>query len=294
MHVVRGFYHRSPARAGRYVQYISHREEGLPRGDRREIYGIGERYKDVARIVPDPLERERAYKRLIQEDAQRLPRPVFHQRVFTVDNRAAAYLASLPRTDAERELRDAFAKALRGTAVGRQVQGAYAIHWHGGDGRPAHPHIHALLSPLRRDGHGLYLAKSDLLAIQGAWNREVECKLVRGLSPLRAHTPGRVGPPRLDVWVTGSTIAQAIRQAPLLLRQAERAPLTTIGSQVGRHMPGIGKALRAATIATAFVRDPVRTLARLAVATALRPLPLPVTAITRALYGLSRTLRPEP
>ncbi len=34
MHVVRGFYHRSPARAARYVQY-SHREEGLPRTGRR-------------------------------------------------------------------------------------------------------------------------------------------------------------------------------------------------------------------------------------------------------------------
>src|SRR5260370_29694270 len=162
MHVVRGFYHRSPARAGRYVQYISHREEGLPRGDRREIYGIGERYKDVARIVPDPLERERAYKRLIQEDAQRLPRPVFHQRVFTVDNRAAAYLASLPRTDAERGLRERFAKALRGTAVGRQAQGANAIHWHAGDGPPAHPRIPRLRAPLRQDRPGPYLATVGL------------------------------------------------------------------------------------------------------------------------------------
>src|SRR6202795_761492 len=116
MHVVRGFYHRSPARAGRYVTYISHREEGL--GERREIYGIGERYKDVARMIPDPPERERAYQRLIQEDAQRVRRPVFHQHVFTVDGRAAARLGSLPREEAERELRDAFAKALRGTATG--------------------------------------------------------------------------------------------------------------------------------------------------------------------------------
>jgi hypothetical protein len=292
MHVVRGFYHRSPARAGRYVTYISHREEGL--GERREIYGIGERYKDVARMVPDPPERERAYKRLIQEDAQRLPRPVFHQRVFTVDDRAAAHLASLPRPEAERELRDAFAKALRGTAIGRQVQGVYAIHWHGGEGRPAHPHIHALLSPLRQDGHGLYLAKSDLIALRGGWNRRVERKLSRGLHPPHAHTPGRTGPPRLDAWVTGTMIAQAVRQGPLLLRQVERAPLTTLGSQVGRQTPVIGEAFRAAAVATAFARDPLRTLTRLAVATALRPLPLPVKAITRALYGLSRTLRPEP
>src|SRR5258708_39226207 len=239
MHVVRGFYHRSPARAGRYVQYISHREEGLPRGERREIYGIGERYKEVARMVPDPLDRERAYKRLIEEDAQRLRRPVFHQRVFTVDNRAAAHLASLPRTEAERELRGAFAKALRGTAIGRQVQGVYAIHWHGGEGRPAHPHIHALLSPLRRDGHHLYLAKSDLLALRGAWNREVERKLSRGLHPARAHTPGRTGPPRLDAWVTGTVIAQAVRLAPLLLRQLYRTPLTTLGSLPPRRTPAI-------------------------------------------------------
>jgi hypothetical protein len=293
VHVVRGFYHRSPERAGRYVHYISHREEGLPRGDRREIYGIGERYKEVARTIPDPPERERAYQRLIQEDAQRLRRPVFHQHVFTVDGRAAARLGSLSREEAERELRDAFAKALRGIATGRQLQGVYAIHWHGGDGRPAHPHIHALLSPLRRDGHGLYLPKSDLLALRGAWNREVERKLVRGPTPVRGLTPGLVSQPRIDAWVVGTTIAQAIRQAPLL-GQLQRKPITTLATQATRHAPVLGEGLQAAALAAAIARDPLRTLLRLAALTALRPLPQPVAAIARALYGVSRTLRPEP
>jgi hypothetical protein len=37
-------YHRDPSRAGAQGHYISHREEGLVGGQRRELSGIGERY----------------------------------------------------------------------------------------------------------------------------------------------------------------------------------------------------------------------------------------------------------
>jgi hypothetical protein len=291
MHVIRGHYHRDPARAGRYIHYISHREEGLPRGERREIYGIGERYKEVARTVPDPPERERAYQRLIQEDAQQLRRPAFHQPVFTVDDRVAAELARLPRAHAERELRDAFARTVRGTVVGRRVQGVYAIHWHGGDHRPAHPHIHALFSPLRRDGQSLYLSKSELRALGGAWTQGVERNSFLRQTAGRP-IPGRTSQPRVDSWVRGTAIAQAIRQAPLL-RQFHRAPLTT-PAQATWYAPVVTECLPAATVAVRLARDPLHTLLRLAGETALRPLPRPVSAVARALYGLSRTLRPEP
>jgi hypothetical protein len=291
MQVVRDHYHRDPARAGRYIHYISHREERLPRGNRREIHGMGERYKEVARMAPDALERERAYQRLIQEDAQQLRRPVFHQAVFTADDRAAAELARLPRAQAERELRDTFTRAVRDTVVGRRVQGVYAIHWHGGGGRPAHPHIHALFSPLRRDGQGLYLPKSELRSLCGAWTREIERNSVHWRTHARRPIPGRVSQPRIDAWVRGTAMAQALRQAPSL-RQLHR-PLTTPAIAT-TFAPVLAECLTAATVAARLARDPLPTLLRLAAETALRPLPRPVSAIGRALYGLSRTLRPEP
>jgi hypothetical protein len=45
MFFVEARYHRDPRRAGAQVRYISHREEGLTDGRRRELYGIGERYR---------------------------------------------------------------------------------------------------------------------------------------------------------------------------------------------------------------------------------------------------------
>ncbi len=292
MHVIRGHYHRDAARAGRYIHYISHREERLPRGERREIHGIGERYKETARMVPDALERERAYQRLIQEDAREVRRPVFHQPVFTVDDKAAAGLARLSRAEAERELSDTFTKALRGTVVGRRVQGVYAIHWHGGDHRPAHPHIHALFSPLRRDGQSLYLPKGELRSLCGAWTQEVDRNSLHWQTYAGRPLPGRASQPRIESWVRGTAVAQAIRQAPFP-RQLQQGVLAT-PAKATSVPPVLVECPPVATVPARLARDPLHTLLRLGAATALRPLPRPVFAIARALYGLSRTLRPEP
>ncbi len=45
MFFVEARYHRDPDRAGGQVRYIANREEGLTDGLRRELYGIGERYR---------------------------------------------------------------------------------------------------------------------------------------------------------------------------------------------------------------------------------------------------------
>ena len=45
MFFVEARYHRSPKRAADQVRYIAHREERLPDGARRELYGIGARYR---------------------------------------------------------------------------------------------------------------------------------------------------------------------------------------------------------------------------------------------------------
>jgi hypothetical protein len=290
MHVIRGHYHRDPARAGRYVHYISHREEALPRGERREIYGVGDRYNDIARTLPEPPQRERAYRRLILQDAQQLRRPVFHQRVFTVDDRAATELATLPRAEADLGLRDAFVKALRGPRVGRQIQGIYTIHWHGGKDRPAHPHIHALFSPLRRDGHGLHLSRLDIGALWKAWSRAVDRTLLLGPRYRPGPVPTWADKPRIDAWVRGTTIALALREAPLLQGLEAARPVTL--AEVRRRTPLGKEGPLGTTLPAGLARDPLHTLLRLTAQTGLRP--HPVAAIARALYGLSRSLRPEP
>ena len=45
MFFVEARYHRDASRVGAQVRYISHREEGLTNGRRRDIYGIGDRYR---------------------------------------------------------------------------------------------------------------------------------------------------------------------------------------------------------------------------------------------------------
>ena len=45
MFFVEAKYHHNPKRAADQVRYIAHREEGLPNGERRELYGIGPRYR---------------------------------------------------------------------------------------------------------------------------------------------------------------------------------------------------------------------------------------------------------
>jgi hypothetical protein len=45
MFFVEAHYHHNPKRAADQVRYIVHREEGLRDGQRRQLYGIGPRYR---------------------------------------------------------------------------------------------------------------------------------------------------------------------------------------------------------------------------------------------------------
>jgi len=61
-------YHHSPKRAADQVRYIAHREEGLRDGQRRDLYGIGPRYRALRGD-------ERAIRRTLVEDARGLRNP---------------------------------------------------------------------------------------------------------------------------------------------------------------------------------------------------------------------------
>jgi hypothetical protein len=106
---VEAHYHHSPRRAADQVRYIAHREEGLRDGQRRELYGIGPRYRTFRGD-------ERALGKALVEDARGLRNPVYLRFILTVDNRTAARFARLDGRLAERVLRDSVQKTFRGAA----------------------------------------------------------------------------------------------------------------------------------------------------------------------------------
>src|SRR5437899_6590721 len=163
-------YHRDPSRAGAQVRYIAHREEGLTDGQRRELYGIGERYRAMRGDEP-------AIRKALREDARGLRNPVYFRFILTVDNPAAERFRRLDGTFCDRVLRDAVEKTFRGAARGAQV--VFAIHQHGGQGRPAHPHVHALLSPRFENRMAVHLSPVRIQRIKERWEREVLSGLQR-------------------------------------------------------------------------------------------------------------------
>jgi hypothetical protein len=163
-------YHRDPRRAGAQVRYIAHREEGLTDGQRRELYGIGARYRAMRGD-------EQAIRKALREDARGLRKPVYFRFILTVDNPAAARFQRLDGYFCERVLRDAVERTFRGAA--RDAQGVFAVHQHGGHDRPAHPHVHALLSPRFENQMAVHISPVRLQRIKERWEREVLTGLQR-------------------------------------------------------------------------------------------------------------------
>jgi hypothetical protein len=163
-------YHRDASRVGAQVRYIAHREEGLTDGRRRELYGIGDRYRAMRGD-------EQAIRQALREDARGLRNPVYFRFILTVDNAAVERFRRLDAPFCDRVLRDAIEKTFRGAARG--AQGVFAIHQHGGVGRPAHPHVHALLSPRFENGMAVHLSPVRIQRVRDRWEREVLIGLQR-------------------------------------------------------------------------------------------------------------------
>src|SRR5206468_780906 len=163
-------YHRDPDRAGGQVRYIAHREEGLTDGQRRQLYGIGERYGSFRGD-------ERPIRKALRDDGRGLLNPVYFRFIMTVDNPTAERFKRFDGFLSERILRDAVDRTFRGAARG--VQGVFAVHQHGGQDRPAHPHVHALLSPRFENRMAVHISPVRIQRIKERWEREVLYGLAR-------------------------------------------------------------------------------------------------------------------
>jgi hypothetical protein len=195
MFFVEARYHRNPEKVPQQIRYISHREERLPSGERRELFGIGDRYRALRGD-------EKAIEKAFSEDSKGLRRPAYFRFILTVDNRTAERFARLDGVSTERAIRDAIQKTFRGAA--RDVQGVFAIHQHGGHDRPSHPHVHALLSPRLQNGAPIHFSPRAIERVKQLWEVEVlralqsqERRFVRRepehelapLTPLRQREP---------------------------------------------------------------------------------------------------------
>ena len=186
MFFVEARYHRSPDRAAGQVRYIAHREEGLTDGRRRELFGIGERFRVLRGDEP-------AIRQALREDARGLRNPAYFRFIMTVDNATAERFKRLDGLQSERVMRDAIDKTFRGTLRG--TQGVFAIHHHGGASRPAHPHVHALLSPRFENGIAVHISPVRIQRMKERWEQEVLAAVQRQERRLDRFRQGLV--PRL-------------------------------------------------------------------------------------------------
>ncbi len=283
MFFVEAHYHHNPKRAADQVRYIAHREEGLRDGQRRELYGIGPRYRAFRGD-------EKAIRKALVQDARGLRNPVYFRFILTVDNRTAERFARLDGRLAERVLRDSVDKTFRGAARG--VQGVFAIHQHGGEHRAAHPHVHALLSPRLEDRSPTHLSPRAIQAVRERWEREV----LRGLerqerrieharnerTPVQALTPYRP--------------QDRARQRPLVpAKTRPRRRLGPVGvfflrTKKARRLAGLGgrwldRLIRPGLRLNAFTRNPERAARRMTFRLASGLVPKPIREALWMLRG---------
>src|SRR2546427_12680442 len=111
MFFVEARYQRDPDRVGGQVRYIANREERLTDGQRRELYGIAERYRSFRGD-------ERSIRRALRDDGRGLRNPAYFRFIMTVDNPTAMRFKRFDGHLSERILRDAVERTFRGAARG--------------------------------------------------------------------------------------------------------------------------------------------------------------------------------
>jgi hypothetical protein len=267
------------------VRYISHREERLQGGERRELFGIGDRYRALRGD-------EKAIDKAFAEDTRGLRRPAYFRFILTVDNHAAERFARLDGTSTERAIRDAVQRSFRGAA--RDVQGVFAIHQHGGHDRPAHPHVHALLSPRLQNGAPIHFSPRAIERVKQRWEMEVLRGLERQERRLPRREPQRQLTPLTPLRQRGFKARQALlrfeqhpvrlrRLGPLTLAFLRSRPSRQAGKLAGRSADAaLGLLDRAMEIS----RNPERVARRISLRLLSKALPGPM----RNALWLARTV----
>lgn len=282
MFFVEARYHRDPARAGGQLRYIAHREEELTDGRRRELYGIGERYRGLRGD-------EKAIRKALRDDGRGLRSPVYFRFILTVDNPTAERFKRFDGHLSERVLRDAVEKTFRGAARG--AQGVFAVHQHGGQDRPAHPHVHALLSPRFENGMAVHISPVRIQRIKERWEREVLYGLARQERRFErprealAHTlaPRRRGRDdrRSEQLLPFRTPPRRHGQLELFTR-ARRSLRLARGNGAARQWLLFGR------VARRWEQDPERAMRRAVFRLASRAMPKPMREVIWLLRGLYR------
>ena len=274
MFFVEARYHRNPEKVPAQIRYISHREERLPSGERRELFGIGDRYRTLRGD-------EKAIEKAFAEDSKGLRRPAYFRFILTVDNHAAERFSRLDGVATERAIRDAIERTFRGAA--RDVQGVFAIHQHGGHDRPSHPHVHALLSPRLQNGAPIHFSPRGIQRVKERWEIEVlralqsqERRFVRRqperelapLTPLRQREPRARQP--LRPFAPGRRTRRLGLNTLVFLRAR---PSRQLGKLAGRT---VDAALRFLDRAMEMNRNPERAARRLSLRLLSRAMPGPM------------------
>jgi hypothetical protein len=238
------------------VRYIARREEGLTNGHRRELYGIGERFRAMRGDEP-------ALRKALREDARGLRNPVYFRFILTVDNPAAERFRKLDGYLCERVLRDAVEKTFRGAARG--AQGVFAVHQHGGQGRAAHPHVHALLSPRFENWMTVHLSPVRIQRIRQRWETEVLVGLQRQERrlerPRHALTPHPF-PRRHERDDDGPFALLPVRKAPRRDGQLELFTPIRRSPSRAQDNPWVARWLRLGCRGFRFGQDPERATRR--------------------------------
>ena len=279
MFFVEARYHRDPRRACGQVRYIAHREEGLTDGRRRELHGIGERYRALRGDEP-------AIRKALREDSRGLRTPVYFRFILTVDNPTAERFQRLDGRLSERVLSDAVGKTFRGVARG--AQGVFAVHQHGGQDRPAHPHVHTLLSPRFDSGMPVHISPVRIQRIKERWEREVLAGLQRQERRLDRARQGLVPRPIRPRDHNDRPPLQLLPYRPASLRDRQ-LPLFAHTKRVFGITHEVHSArqwLRFAWRGTRWERNPERAARRAVFRLASKAIPTTIRDALRVLGGL--------
>lgn len=262
------------------MRYIAHREEGLTNGRRRELFGIGERYRTLRGDEP-------SIRRTLRDDAQGVRNPAYFRFIMTVDNATAERFKRLDGLQSERVMRDAIDKTFRGSLRG--AQGVFAVHHHGGTGRPAHPHVHALLSPRFANRMTVHISPQRIQRIKERWEEEVLVGLQRQerrLDRMRQQLAPRLPPRSRNREDRVPFEVLPVRRAPSRNSQLELFIRVKGASRLAPDTAVVRRWLRFGWRGTRWERNPEKAARRAMFRLASRAIPRGLSEALWVLRGL--------